>query len=730
MDTVDTTSLSRTSSSLTPAREYLQRFFGFREFRPLQEDIISHVMQKKDAVVLMPTGGGKSLCYQLPALLSEGITVVISPLIALMKDQVDALRLNGIAAAYLNSTLTARQQTKVLDNVVDRKYKLLYIAPERLFYDYRWFLDFLAERNVSLFAIDEAHCISQWGHDFRPEYRQLAELKKAFPQTPVIALTATADKLTRKDIVEKLELQDHKVFVSSFNRPNIIYYVQPKQNSFQQLTQFLHRHQNESGIIYCLTRNSTELLADNLCAEGFSALPYHAGLEKDERDKNQELFIKDKVKIICATIAFGMGIDKSNVRFVVHNDLPKNIESYYQETGRAGRDGLKSEALLFFGYGDVFRLKGFCEIENNPEQTGILLRKLDQMVQYAQLRQCRRKYLLNYFGEEHPGNCGSCDICLSQEEKFDGTELARKALSAVARLEQRFGTSYIIDFLKGSRSKKIWNRHKNLKTFGVGADLTQEEWRNYLNELIALGYLDQAGSEYPVLKLNENSWKVLKGQEKVMLTQSITMHKSTIGDLDYEKPLFEELRQLRMQLAEKEGVPAFVVMHDSTLVDLATRLPQSISDLPLITGFGQRKIEKYGDQFVEMINAYCTKHSLESKMKQAAVKIRRPRSGTGRSSTETSYQLFREGKSVEDIANERGLLAGTIISHLCYHVTDGKIRPEELIEPQKVKPIENAINAHGRSSLKAIREALGEAYSYDEIRVVLCGMEAREVNQG
>ncbi|MBL4656919.1 MAG: RecQ family ATP-dependent DNA helicase, partial [Flavobacteriales bacterium] len=450
-----------------PSLKILKEQFGYSEFRHQQESIIHSVLNGRDTFVLMPTGGGKSLCYQIPALVNKGLTVVISPLIALMKDQVDALHSNGVEADFINSTMSLDQQQHVVTRLQNSKTKLLYIAPERLFgYIYLAgigevrFINFLQKLSLSLFAIDEAHCISQWGHDFRPEYLKLSTFKESFPTVPIIALTATADDVTRKDILNKLKLNDPKTFISSFNRPNIHYTVETKRDSYERLISFLCQNRDESGIIYVLSRRSTEKLATDLQIEGFSALPYHAGLAKSIRDNNQESFIKDQTKIIVATVAFGMGIDKSNVRFVVHMDLPKNIESYYQETGRAGRDGLKSDALLFYSYADVIKLRRFVEMDDNEEQSAIMLRKLEDIAKFCQGSGCRRKYLLNYFGEEHEGNCGSCDMCLNEEEKFDGTLIAQKALKAVSSLGENFGVTYLIRFLRGSRSERIWEEHR------------------------------------------------------------------------------------------------------------------------------------------------------------------------------------------------------------------------------------------------------------------------------
>src|SRR6201996_2471930 len=420
----------------------LQKYFGYNGFRHQQEAIINHVLNKKDVLTLMPTGGGKSLCYQLPAVLMQGLTIVISPLIALMKDQVDALNVNGIPAAFLNSTQSPDYQQRINIRLKKGEIKLLYLAPERIFRTGSTLISFLKSLPVCLIAIDEAHCISHWGHDFRPEYLMLAGLKTEFPNIPVIALTATADKLTRKDILEKLDLKNPAQFVSSFNRANITYRIVPKKNSFNQLLAFLEERKEDSGIIYCLSRKSTEELAADLKEEGFSAEAYHAGMEHTDKARNQEAFLRDDVKIIVATIAFGMGINKSNVRYVVHVDMPKNIEGYYQETGRAGRDGLPSNALLLYSPGDVIKLKQFALVENNPEQTQIMLKKLDDMAQYCQLHACRRQFLLNYFGEDFPDKCGSCDFCMTEFKKFDGTLIAQKLLSAVARLKGRFGSNY------------------------------------------------------------------------------------------------------------------------------------------------------------------------------------------------------------------------------------------------------------------------------------------------
>ncbi len=707
---------------ITP-KEILNKQFGFNEFRFHQQQIIESVLAKKDTAVLMPTGGGKSLCYQIPALLFDGLTIVISPLIALMKDQVDGLRLNGVAAAFLNSTLSANEQAQVMNNIRNQQLKLLFIAPEKIFINEQQFLNFLKPLNVSLFAIDEAHCISQWGHDFRPEYLQLAVLKKHFPAVPIIALTATADELTRKDILEKLNLQSPKTFISSFNRENIHYYIEPKRNWFEYLMKYLNEHKEDSGIIYCLSRASTESLADDLTENGFSAKPYHAGLEKQLRDQHQELFIKDKVKIIVATIAFGLGIDKSNVRYVFHVDLPKNIESYYQETGRAGRDGIKSDAILFYGRGDLVKLKKFCEIENNQAQSKIMLDKLNKMSRLCETQTCRRKFMMNYFGEEYPNYCGSCDVCLSKYEKFDGTIVAQKALSSVARLDQRYGVNFVIDFLRGSKSEKILDWQMKLKTYGVGADIGKEEWRQYLNDLIVMGYLDQEEGQYPVLKLTGKSKLVLKGEEKVMLVKSVTRKEVEQKEQHYEVELLSLLKILRNRLAEQAQVPAYIIFSDTTLIELAAYLPQNFSELKKISGFGEIKLQRYGKVFLDVVLNYCKKNNLQSRILNKTPKRQR-KTGTSRLSEKSdtkmeSFELFKSGKSVAEIAAIRNLAASTIENHLAFYIEKGKIKVIELVSQEKIQQIEKAIQLHGDLSLSVLKNELGEEISYGEIRLVI-----------
>ncbi len=493
--------------------EVLQQRFGHPAFRFQQEAIINSVIARRDTFVLMPTAGGKSLCYQVPALIFDGLTVVISPLIALMKDQVDALMSNGIEAAYLNSSQPVQEQDRILQRIAAHQIRILYLSPESQY------LRRLPALNVSLVAIDEAHCISQWGHDFRPEYRMLSQIKHMLPDVPIIALTATADSITQHDIIDRLALADPVVFIASFDRNNIRYLVEPKKNAYQRISSFLERHRGSSGIIYCLSRAATESLASHLRDGGYDAMAYHAGMDRVQRARTQERFLRDEVRIIVATVAFGMGIDKPNVRFVIHMDLPKNIESYYQETGRAGRDGLPSEALLLFSFSDMIRLKKLVAIEDNEEVSEIFQQKLEQMTLYGALHTCRRKYLLNYFGEPAPDSCGNCDVCLSRPDRTEGTELAQKALSAISRLRERFGSGYVIDFLRGSKTARIKAHHRALESYGIGADMSKDAWHVIINDLIVQGYVIQSRGQYPTLKLTKRSVPVLKGKERVMLAR-------------------------------------------------------------------------------------------------------------------------------------------------------------------------------------------------------------------
>lgn len=597
----------------------LKTYFGYDSFRPLQQDIIHHILSRKDALVLMPTGGGKSICYQLPALLMEGTAIVVSPLISLMKDQVESLRANGIAARALNSNNNDTENVILRRECMLGQVKVLYISPERLLME----LDYLLkEIKVSLFAIDEAHCISQWGHDFRPEYTQLKAIRNQFPNTPIVALTATADKITRQDIIKQLALKDPKTFISSFDRPNLSLDVRrgyQQREKTRTILEFIFKHRNECGIIYCLSRDKTEKVAEMLLRHGVNATVYHAGLSASARDKAQEDFINDRVQVVCATIAFGMGIDKSNVRWVIHYNMPKSIESFYQEIGRAGRDGVKSDTLLFYSLGDLVMLSKFAM---DSGQQGINLEKLNRMQQYAESDICRRRILLNYFGETMDHDCGNCDVCKNPPERFDGTIIVQKALSAIMRTEQQIGTRMLIAILRGNFFEELTEKgYDKLKTFGAGRDIPQRDWQDYLLQMLNMGYFEVAYNENNHLKITSAGAKVLYGQEKAMLVVIKREEKETKAkgkgkkkeekalfnvplpiSIGEENPaLFEELRMLRKRLADQQAIPAYIVLSDKTLHLLATQCPTTLEEFGMVSGIGEYKKERYGKDFVELI---------------------------------------------------------------------------------------------------------------------------------
>ena len=591
----------------------LSHYWGYPDLREAQKPVIAEVLQGNSAFVIMPTGGGKSMCYQLPAVLQSGLTLVISPLIALMKDQVDDLRLKGIEAAYLNSSQSPEESNRIFNSIGSGSLKLLYIAPERFKGMDGVLLQRLMSVQIALIAIDEAHCISSWGHDFRPAYTQLRDLGQHFPGVPILALTATADEATKVDIIKQLGLEGAAFFENSFDRPEIHYTARKRENEMPQLLEFIAKHRGESGIVYCLSRKRTQEVADKLEDAGFRAACYHAGLTSAERMNRQDQFIRDEIDIIVATIAFGMGIDKNNVRYVVHMNLPKNIEGYYQETGRAGRDGMDSEALLLYGGADFRTLSQHCVVDGNEDQSTIMLGKLRRMQDFADSRACRRKILLQYFGETLLEDCGNCDNCQTTFELWDGTEDAQKLLSTVARLEWPFGLAHLVDILRGSKAQKVTEAQRALSTYGLGADKSKNQWMSIGKELIQHGFLSQAVGKFPVVELNARSWDVLKGRERVMLTKfeetkvskpSKPSRTSAFDDGSADQDLFQQLRKVRYALAKESNVPAYLILSDRSLKELCIEQPQSPLELHSIHGFGKLKVEKFGEQFLEALREF------------------------------------------------------------------------------------------------------------------------------
>jgi ATP-dependent DNA helicase RecQ len=688
----------------------LKENFGFEKFRINQEQVINTILSGRDTLAIMPTGGGKSICFQLPALLFPGITIVISPLIALMKDQVDSLKANGIQACFINSTQTEVDRQSHIQNLKDNKVKLVYVAPESLSYLENAF----SQITISLIAIDEAHCISSWGHDFRPAYTNLGYLKNRFPSTPILALTATADKATRKDISQQLNLKNPTSFISSFDRKNLSLEVRPALDRVKQIIDFISDKPSESGIIYCLSRKTTEELAEKLQKAGVNAKAYHAGLDNTIRSKTQDEFINDDCQVVCATIAFGMGIDKSNVRWVIHYNLPKNIEGYYQEIGRAGRDGLPSETVLFESYGDVIQLQKFASQGLNAE---VQLAKLERMKQYADALSCRRKILLSYFGELVTENCGNCDICKNPPAFFDGTIIAQKALSAIMRLKESEPLAVIVDFLRGSKNAYIFEKqYQNLKTYGVGIDISWYDWNQYIIQLINQGFCEIAFHQQNKIRLTPLAREVLFEGDKVQLT---TVQKATIEKTDVKQSkdkstansLFETLRKLRYEISKEESVPAYVIFSDAALRQMETKRPMSDTEMIAIDGVGKAKLEKYGDAFINAIIAFQKNKTAKPKKEAGTYK--------------ETLLLFQSGLTVDEVALKRKLGSGTIMSHLAKLYLDGEtIDLHQFVSKQEVELIYEAhIKLEKPTALKPYFDYLEEKLAYDKIRLALAIIE-------
>jgi ATP-dependent DNA helicase RecQ len=706
--------------SLEPA---LKHYFGYESFRPGQRQIIEQALQNQDLLIIMPTGGGKSLCFQLPALLKPGLTVVVSPLIALMQDQVEALRDNGIGATFLNSSLNSYQVRSREEAIREGKVKLLYVAPERLLSErFLPFLDLVQHQiGISAFAIDEAHCVSEWGHDFRPEYRQLRQLRQRYPGVPTLALTATATDRVRQDIIQQLALAKPSIHVASFNRPNLYYEVQLKQKqSYSQLLQLIQAE--GSGIVYCLSRRKVDEITLKLQQDGVSALPYHAGLSDEERAENQTRFIRDDVRVMVATIAFGMGINKPDVRFVIHYDLPRSLESYYQESGRAGRDGEPARCTLFFSYGDIKTIDYLIEQKPDPQEQRIARQQLRQVLDYAEGTDCRRTIQLSYFGERFGGSCGNCDNCRHPKPVEDWTIEAMKFLSCVARCKERFGMNHIVDVLRGSKNQKILQyNHHQLSTYGIGKDKSVEDWRMLGRSLLHQGLVDQTTDGYAVLKLNALSWEVMRRQRSVSIAVTAAPKpgledKENLKATDVEM-LFQRLRLLRKHLADEQSVPPYVVFADSTLRLMAQVQPQTLAQFSKLSGVGSHKLNQYGERFVAEIKAYCQEQGQQIRTAPANSTIA---TAVFPSDTQLlTLQLHRQGLSIEEIAQTRGFTCSTAIAHLVELIEKNQpVDLNQLVIPVRQQLIVKAIQTVGIASLKSIYEHLGQSYSYDEIRLV------------
>ena len=721
----------------------LKASFGYDSFWQPQEEIIHDVLAKRDVLAVMPTGGGKSLCYQLPALILQGVTLVVSPLIALMKDQVDALNANGIPSRFLNSSLSYKESLRVQKEVRDGAVKLLYVAPERL--PIPGFRRLLQDIDLSLIAIDEAHCISEWGHEFRPDYRNLLDLRRSLPSTPVIALTATATERVREDIQGQLGLGQDRTYISSFNRSNLSYWVRPRgRNAYGEIISLLEEHRGQSTIIYCFSRKDTENVASQLNANGFSTLPYHAGLDADKRRKTQDDFIQDRVPIIAATIAFGMGIDKPDVRLVVHYSLPKSIESYYQETGRAGRDGLASDCVTFFSIADRVKQEYFIrQMEDDVEQRNAR-QKLDKMVEYAQATTCRRRFLLGYFGEEWKGeSCGGCDVCLQPRKTFDATEIAQKVLSAVARTGERFGANHVVDVLVGSKNKRISaTGHDKLSVYGIVKDFSKAQLKELLVQLQGKGLLIRNVGEYPTVSVSESGWEFLRRRQALTLVrpaeEARQQRRNRSADpVQFDQRLFEELRALRTQLAEEKNVPPYVVFGNASLMQMAAMYPQDEDEFSDIRGVGRLKLQEYGPVFIKCIQAYIKVNNITTYRALRAVYRAASHSQTGNNlgkdghrngpsrTPETTREMVSQGLTLDEIAVRRGLAKATIIDHIEEAAISGPFLDVSHLLPsgERLEKITEAFRESGSPFLYLARDRLGKGFTYNELKLVRIHMK-------
>lgn len=719
-------------NTLTPA-SILKETFGYDIFRPLQAEVIDNILARRDTLAVMPTGGGKSLCYQIPSLLLNGLTVVVSPLIALMKDQVEQLRAFGVSSLFLNSTLSPQEYQENMDYVRRGEVKLLYVAPETLLTPR--ILSLLDSVQVDCITIDEAHCISEWGHDFRPEYRQLVEVRKRYPKAVCLALTATATSRVRQDIRTTLKFSSTNEFIASFNRENLYIEVLPKRDAYAQTIELLERYKDQSGIVYCFSRKQVDELAAYLKLRGYSVRPYHAGLEDMDRKRNQEAFIRDDAQIMVATIAFGMGINKPNVRFVIHFDLPKSIEGYYQEIGRAGRDGLPAHCVLFYSYGDVAKINYFIDQKEGSEKR-VAIEHLNAIVRYAEdERTCRRKPLLNYFGESYEAdNCSACDNCTSAPTPLtDITIYAQKFLSCVKRAHEKFGAGHIVDILLGSKNEKVlrWE-HDKLSTYGIGTELTKKQWMHIARQLVSMGYLKQEG-EFHTLSLTSKALESLRKRETIFgglqEAERVKKEGKTKTDVEYNHALFALLRQKRKAMADEIGVPPYVIFSDKTLVEMAAYYPQSVSSLLKISGVGQVKLRQYGNTFLEVIKTYCEKHNLkENFAAQAASFPKKKRSAANNTippRTMLIGEAFNTGDTVQTLMERHQVARGTIIEHLTQFAMTGHVlrNGNELQSLSSATSVQQqsafaAFDELGPALLKPIFDKLNGELNYDELRIL------------